>query len=159
MKINDGEKILRGVNNVTCIAQEGRPAANISWYLNDSYLGNGKISLFDSVRETDNVWAVKSEIPIELGPEDEGKYLICNASHLGYPTGHQLTQQKIVFDPEPTGEICFKYIKSIFNFITFPSYSRLHFDHNNGDHRTYHYFPCDSFGTLQEKWESKIVSK
>ena len=66
--------------------REGRPAANISWYIDD-YPADKRVSQLDvsasSPTNDGNVTLATTvqEIQWHLGPEDNGRKLICRSHH------------------------------------------------------------------------------
>lgn len=90
-----------------CSSTDGRPAANITWYLNDQPLGAGSSEVVDSSAEGTTYYTVYSRLRFRLKPEDHTKALICRAYHPGYPEGFSDTrhQLNINFRPVPREEI------------------------------------------------------
>lgn len=67
-----------------CIVPEGRPHANISWYI-DNEPANKHMGSMDYIpSNTGNgleLWTTIQEIDWHLSPEDNGRKLICRANH------------------------------------------------------------------------------
>lgn len=90
---------------VECLSIDGRPVANLTWYLNDQPLGSGQSEVVDSSSEGTTYYTVHSRLRYNLKPEDHTKNLICRAYHPGYPEGFMDTrhQLNINFPPQPLG--------------------------------------------------------
>lgn len=78
-----------------CSSLDGRPAAEISWFLNDKPLASSNDETLESPDGETTYYTVHSRIRYRLKPEDHTRNLICRASHPGYPEGfmdakHQL---------------------------------------------------------------------
>lgn len=67
-----------------CTSIDGRPAANITWYLNDQPLGPGEIETVDSSTTGTTYYTVYSKLRYMLKPQDHTQNLICRAYHPGY---------------------------------------------------------------------------
>lgn len=89
-----------------CQSTDGRPAANITWYLNDQPLGSGTSEVVDSSAEGTTYYTVYSRLHYRLKPEDHTKNLICRAIHPGYPEGFAdtRTQLNVNYRPVPMNE-------------------------------------------------------
>lgn len=90
-----------------CESIDGRPAANISWYLNEQPLGAGDNELFDTSNGGTVFYTVRSRLHYRLKPEDHTKSLICRAVHSAYPQGFSeaRSQLNVNFRPLPQAEI------------------------------------------------------
>lgn len=89
-----------------CSSVDGRPAANITWYLNDQPLGTGQLEIVDSPNEGTTFYTVYSKLRYRLKPEDHTKNLICRSYHPGYPEGFADTrlQLNVNYRPVPMAE-------------------------------------------------------
>lgn len=108
MKIEGGEEMKAGDRiSATCESQDGRPAANLTWYINDQPLGSGHTEIFDSSSDGSTYWSVHSELQYQLRAEDDKQNLICRAYHSGYPEGFLDVRQQlnINFRPVPMSDI------------------------------------------------------
>lgn len=92
--------------DVECSSIDGRPSANITWYLKDQSLGAGQVEIVDSPNEGTLYYTVYSRLRYRLKPEDHTQNLICRAYHPGYPDGFLDTrhQLNINFRPIPLSE-------------------------------------------------------
>lgn len=67
-----------------CIVRDGRPAANISWFIDD-YPADKRVSQLEVIASpTDRNMTLSTtvqEIQWHLGPEDSGRKLICRSHH------------------------------------------------------------------------------
>ncbi|CRL03061.1 CLUMA_CG016224, isoform A [Clunio marinus] len=72
---------------VECSSVDGRPAANITWYLDDQLLGPGEEEIVDSPNEGTIYYTVYSKLRYRVRPDDNTRFLICRAYHPGYPEG------------------------------------------------------------------------
>lgn len=90
-----------------CKSLDGRPAANLSWFLEDQPLGSGHIELFDSSESGNTYHTVVSTLRYTLRPDDHTKNLICRASHPGFSGGFSdvRVQLNVNFRPVPQSEI------------------------------------------------------
>lgn len=70
-----------------CSSVDGRPAANITWYINDQPLGPGQSEIFDSSNAETTYYTVHSKLSHRLTPQDHTRNLICRAYHQGYKEG------------------------------------------------------------------------
>lgn len=84
-----------------CSSTDGRPAANITWYLNDQPLGAGSSEVVDSKTENTTYYTVYSRLHYRLKPEDHTKPLICRAYHPGYPEGFLDTRHQLSVSYRP----------------------------------------------------------
>lgn len=89
-----------------CQSTDGRPAANITWFLNDQPLGSGSTEVVDSEAAGTTYYTVYSRLRYHLKPEDHTKSLICRAQHPGYPDGFAdtRTQLNVNYRPVPMPE-------------------------------------------------------
>lgn len=85
----------------SCESVDGRPAAAITWFLNDQPLGIGKEETFESGSNGTNYYTVVSTLRYRVKPEDQGAALICRASHPAHQDGFSDTsyQLNVVFRP------------------------------------------------------------
>ncbi|XP_044261126.1 fasciclin-3 isoform X1 [Tribolium madens] len=100
-KIND-------VLQASCIVKDGRPVANISWYLDNEPLYSNDLSMptvIDLAKE--NLQSKVQNLTRVLQASDNGKHLRCVAFHPAYPDGRAETarQLDVKFAPLPQGEI------------------------------------------------------
>lgn len=98
-KIND-------ILHASCIVRDGRPVANISWYLDDEpILGTHMPTVIDLAKE--NLQSKIQNISRQLQASDNGKHLRCVASHPAYPSGTRQTQRllDIKYAPLPQDTI------------------------------------------------------
>lgn len=103
IRINNDQKIiLDGMEEskvqASCIVQEGRPVAEIAWYLDNMKLENAITIVSDSIVDNLVVWTVRSDLPMILDKRDKGKHLICNVTHEGYPQGFSTIQKELDFE-------------------------------------------------------------
>jgi CD80-like C2-set immunoglobulin domain len=89
-----------------CSSVDGRPAATLSWFLNDKPLGPGEIEVVESTNNESTFASIHSKIQIRLTAEDNNARLVCSASHIGFQNGpRNATHQIIVrFRPVPLSE-------------------------------------------------------
>lgn len=108
LHIPDSDRLEAGNEiEAECSSIDGRPAANLTWYLNDQPLGNGRIEVIDSQDDNTVYYSVRSTLRYRLRPEDLNKNLICRAYHPGFPDGFNdaRNQLQINFRPVPKAEI------------------------------------------------------
>lgn len=67
-----------------CISQDGRPAAEITWFLDDQPLSTNNIEIIESPDRGTIYYTVHSKLRYRLKPEDHTRHLICRATHPGY---------------------------------------------------------------------------
>ncbi|XP_056633985.1 fasciclin-3 isoform X2 [Diorhabda sublineata] len=96
-KIND-------VLEASCIVRDGRPVANISWYLDDEPIDNMALrmpTVIDLAKE--NLQSTVQNFSRVLQPIDNGRFLRCVAFHPAYPGGHSETKRQldVKFPPLP----------------------------------------------------------
>lgn len=104
--LNDEQLEAGSEIEVECSSVDGRPAANITWYLNDQPLGSGISEIIDSDTQGTIYYTVHSTLRYRLKPEDHTRNLICRANHPGYREGFEDTrlQLNIHFRPVPMAE-------------------------------------------------------
>lgn len=96
-KIND-------VLEASCIVRDGRPVANISWYLDEEPIDNVALKMptvIDLAKE--NLQSTVQNFSRVLQPIDNGRFLRCVAFHPAYPGGHSETKRQldVKFPPLP----------------------------------------------------------
>lgn len=103
---NDGNEAGE-VIEAACSSVDGRPAANLSWFLNDKPLGPGESEIIDSESSNSTFSTAHSTINVRLTPQDNNARLVCSARHVGFPEGtRNATHQLIVrFRPVPQSEV------------------------------------------------------
>lgn len=78
--------------SVTCRARNGRPAANLTWHLDDQKISEG-LSPTDVIEllsdNNSTLYTVQQTFQRVLQPEDDGKRLICRSSHVALPQGYE----------------------------------------------------------------------
>lgn len=84
-----------------CSSVDGRPAANISWYLGDQPLGPGQSEIFENSDGGATYYTVHSKLRYQLKPQDHTQNLICRASHPGYPEGFSDTRLNLNINFRP----------------------------------------------------------
>lgn len=84
-----------------CSSVDGRPAANITWYLNDQPLGPGQSEIVDSSNAGTTYYTVYSKLHYQMKPEDHTTNLICRAYHPGYPEGFSDTKLNLNINFRP----------------------------------------------------------
>jgi hypothetical protein len=84
-----------------CIVPDGRPAANITFFLNDQELVNG-IGQPEEYQQEDKITVVR-QIHFKVTDQDNGKILTCRAEHFAYPNGFKDTkvQLRVHYAPVP----------------------------------------------------------
>ncbi|XP_043260507.1 fasciclin-3 isoform X1 [Colletes gigas] len=96
-----GEKL-----EVSCIAPSGRPAANVSLFLDDEPIGNEeRPTIYDT--SMDDISLAVQNATRSLDWTDNGKVLRCVASHIALDKPKETTMQLIVYyppQPQPTIE-------------------------------------------------------
>jgi hypothetical protein len=100
-KIND-------ILQASCIVRDGRPVANISWFLNDEPIYRDQLSMasiIDIYKE--NLHSILQNLTRVLQASDNGKHLRCVAYHPAYPNGMAETQRQldVKYAPLPQGEL------------------------------------------------------
>ena len=108
IELRNGEQLEAGNEiEALCKSIDGRPVANITWFLEDQLLGPGHVEVFDSQDRGNSYHTVVSTIRYILRPEDHTKNLICRVSHPGYQEGFldTRTQLSVNFRPVPMSEI------------------------------------------------------
>lgn len=90
----------------TCESIDGRPAASITWFLDDVALGSGAEEIVESTNAGTVYYTATSIITHRLRPEDHTKHLICRATHPAYQQGFEDTriQLNVNFRPVPLSE-------------------------------------------------------
>lgn len=108
IELSNREQLEAGVEiEAICKSIDGRPAANLTWFLEDQSLGQGRIEVFDSSERGNSYHTVISTLRYTLRPEDHTRNLICRASHPGYQAGFldTRTQLSVNFRPVPLAEV------------------------------------------------------
>lgn len=82
---------------VTCTSTDGRPAANISWFLDEKFFGTGSVEVIDS----DIYSTAVSTLQFRVKPEYNNKRLICKTEHVGFPDGSRSTSHQLVVNFRP----------------------------------------------------------
>ncbi|XP_060534314.1 fasciclin-3 isoform X2 [Cylas formicarius] len=80
----------------SCIVRDGRPVANISWFLDNEPIDNSELSMptvIDLAKE--NLQSKIQNLTRRLRASDNGKYLRCVAYHDGYPGGISETKRQL----------------------------------------------------------------
>jgi hypothetical protein len=91
---------------VTCTSFDGRPAANLSWFLDDKPLGPGTVEITDS--DNGDIYSTAvSTLRLRLKPDDNNARLICSAAHVGFPDGTRNASHQLIvrFRPVPLSEV------------------------------------------------------
>jgi hypothetical protein len=84
--------------NVSCTSRDGRPAAQINWFLGDRELEkNSQDTVYDTMdRNNQTLYTVNSHLIRFVQPDDDGKELICRATHSALPAPGYLDTKTIV---------------------------------------------------------------
>lgn len=80
----------------SCIVRDGRPVANISWFLNEDPLYGSELSMptiVDLAKE--NLQSKVQNLSRILQASDNGKFLRCVAFHPAYPDGRAETSRQL----------------------------------------------------------------
>uniref|UniRef100_A0A8D8CWW7 Fasciclin-3 n=1 Tax=Culex pipiens TaxID=7175 RepID=A0A8D8CWW7_CULPI len=91
-----------------CISQDGVPMSNLSWYLDDDLLDSSLLGEIQLKNRTDNrgktLVTVEQELRYFLTAQDNGKRIICRASHFAIGKGfyRAFLPLNIHFAPLPT---------------------------------------------------------
>ncbi|XP_074039691.1 fasciclin 3 isoform X2 [Leptinotarsa decemlineata] len=99
-KVND-------VLEASCIVRDGRPVANISWFLDDEPINESILKMPTVVEMAkENLQSKLQNLTKVLQPTDNGRSLKCVAFHPAYPGGRQETKRQldVKFAPLPTYE-------------------------------------------------------
>ncbi|CAD7079919.1 unnamed protein product [Hermetia illucens] len=94
-----------------CISRDGRPAANISWFLNDEPilegLGVPETAETTAADGTSKLFTSVQEIKRRLQPSDDGKFLVCRTSHIADRGQENMVKQQLLvkYLPLPQQEI------------------------------------------------------
>ncbi|XP_049825133.1 fasciclin-3 isoform X2 [Aethina tumida] len=106
-------ELSRGADNIyrindelraSCIVKDGRPVANISWYLDDNQIPGNELSMptvYDMAKE--NLQTQLQNLTRILRASDNGKMLRCVAHHPAYPDGtsEAMRQLDVRYPPQP----------------------------------------------------------
>lgn len=76
-----------------CIVADGRPGANISFFLDNEEIVRG-VSPPEEYNQTDTVTVVR-QIRFTISDQDNGKTLTCRAEHFAYPNGYKETKAQL----------------------------------------------------------------
>ncbi|CAH2003547.1 unnamed protein product [Acanthoscelides obtectus] len=95
------------VLEASCIVKDGRPVANISWFLDDDPINQNMLKMptvVDLAKE--NLQSKIQNLTLVLHPIHNGKFLKCVAFHPAYPGGHSETKRMldVRYAPEPAEE-------------------------------------------------------
>ncbi|KAJ8921152.1 hypothetical protein NQ315_013624, partial [Exocentrus adspersus] len=96
-KIND-------VLEASCIVSDGRPVANLSWFLGEEPIPDNELTMpTDMTLAKDNLHSRIQNLTRTLRASDNGKFLRCVAEHPAYPGGKAETRRQldIKFAPLP----------------------------------------------------------
>lgn len=87
---------LNDVLQASCVVRDGRPVANISWYLNEEPLYNSEVSM-PTIMELakENLQTKVQNMTRVLQASDNGKSLRCVAFHPAYPEGRAETSRQL----------------------------------------------------------------
>ncbi|XP_066144727.1 fasciclin-3 isoform X3 [Euwallacea fornicatus] len=80
----------------TCLVRDGRPVANISWFLGDDPIDLSELTMptvLDLAKE--NLQSKVQNLTRRLQASDSGKYLRCVAYHPAYPDGQAETKRAL----------------------------------------------------------------
>ncbi|XP_031330069.1 fasciclin-3-like isoform X3 [Photinus pyralis] len=91
------------VIHATCIVRDGRPAANISWYLDDELIPNGFLSPPTIIHgNRGDLQTVFQNLTKEVRPSDNGKALKCVAHHPALTSNNVVYRQlNVTYAPIP----------------------------------------------------------
>ena len=107
--INDETDYFEADETITAVCEsvDGRPAANLTWFLADKPLGPGTSEIIDSEIPESTFFTTISRLQLRLKPDDNNVRLICSASHIGFTEGTRNTsyQLRVRFRPIPLSEI------------------------------------------------------
>ncbi|KAG5875940.1 Fasciclin-3, partial [Gonioctena quinquepunctata] len=80
----------------SCIVKDGRPVANISWFLDDDMINDRSLEMATVVDfAKEDVHSKLQNLTRVLQPSDNGKYLRCVATHPAYPVGSAETKMQL----------------------------------------------------------------
>ncbi|KAJ8968414.1 hypothetical protein NQ317_002251, partial [Molorchus minor] len=89
--------------DASCVVRDGRPAANISWFLDDDPISDISLSMptIKGFAKEDLLTKIQN-FSKTLRASDNGRYLRCVAYHPAYPTGSEETKVllDITFPPQ-----------------------------------------------------------
>ncbi|CAH1260243.1 unnamed protein product [Diabrotica balteata] len=93
--------------DASCIVRDGRPVANISWFLDNELIDDMGLKMptvIDLAKE--NLQSKVQNLSRVLQPSDNGRYLKCVAFHPAYPGGSAETKRQldVKFPPLPIEE-------------------------------------------------------
>ncbi|CAG9815099.1 unnamed protein product, partial [Phaedon cochleariae] len=80
----------------SCIVRDGRPVANITWFLDDEQISDAGLkrpTVIDLAKE--NLQSKIQNLTRVLQPSDNGKYLKCVAIHPAYPNHYAETKRQL----------------------------------------------------------------
>ncbi|XP_063927033.1 fasciclin-3 isoform X2 [Zophobas morio] len=99
---------LNDVLQASCVVRDGRPVANISWYLNEEPLYNSEVSM-PTIMELakENLQTKVQNMTRVLQATDNGKSLRCVAFHPAYPEGRAETSRQldVKYAPLPQADL------------------------------------------------------
>jgi len=85
-----------------CSARDGRPAATISWFLDERRLpSNDQPEITTSDKDPNELESVRLRLQYRLTPEDNNRMLVCRADHPGYQDGFSETKQQLSVNFHP----------------------------------------------------------
>lgn len=99
----------------TCVVRDGRPVANITWFLNQEPLyedGLGRPETYTMAKE--NVETKVQNYTRTLRAADNGKFLRCVAYHPAYPNGYKETSRQLHIECESENDA--QCVLHLFNF-------------------------------------------
>lgn len=78
-----------------CVVEDGRPPANISFYLGSNEIVDPSIVRFPEYyesKENNNLTTVVRGLKYRVRAEDNGQFITCRAEHFAYPEGYSDTK-------------------------------------------------------------------
>ncbi|XP_073977439.1 fasciclin 3 isoform X2 [Rhodnius prolixus] len=90
----------------TCTIRNGRPVANITWYIGESKITDGLSSPSEEVSPKDSLYTIKQTLTRKLRASDNNKALKCVAGHMLLSSKEDTTirQLAVFFGPKPSPE-------------------------------------------------------
>lgn len=84
-----------------CVSRDGRPAANLSWYLENERLTNNNVlpEIIETKPDGDpntTLFTAKLEVSRILRAEDDGKTLTCRAEHIAIDRGFEDVKTQLI---------------------------------------------------------------
>uniref|UniRef100_U5EPA2 Putative cell adhesion molecule 4 n=1 Tax=Corethrella appendiculata TaxID=1370023 RepID=U5EPA2_9DIPT len=91
--------------SANCISRDGRPAANLSWFLDDEHVYEGVLETQISAntdQRNRTLFTAESQIRRYIRADDNGKTLTCRAEHYVYENGYvdARTQLNVNYRPQ-----------------------------------------------------------